>query len=75
METKRIITGNVDSCEFGYWDEESQNFITIESITKKVIRKTGLSKEAIDLIMVNFSNLKEAMTADLADIWKRLDNK
>ena len=75
METEKVIRTELDSFEFGFWDEEVDEIsplVTAEQIAA-FCERTDFRKLLVDGISMSFATLKDAYIDDLRAIWKRLD--
>ena len=72
METVRSkkIVAEVDSLEFGYWDDEASDFVTDK---ESVQARLALSDEAYESLDMFVADLKEKVGKDLSDIWEWLE--
>ena len=75
METIKTtkIVGHTDDLDFGYWDDESETFVGLEKDPVAVQEHLGLSNEALSVITMFVADVRELVSTDLAEIWKRLD--
>lgn len=72
--TKRILA-NVQDVQFGYWDNEAEEFIPItdDTVMGDAASRLKCSPELIEAILFLVEHLTSSIHADLTDIWKRLD--
>ena len=77
MKTKTTvrITANVDEIAFGYWDEGKGEWIEPQSTDEVLVaaERLGCSTDLIVAITMFVESAVDAISADLRDIWKRLD--
>lgn len=76
METKKEIISMTENFELCY--DDAGEIVELDTAIKSSLLSTEL-KEAefrekiLDIIELNFYSLREVITEDLKDIWKRLD--
>lgn len=72
---QRVKTKTLDDIAFGYWDEENEQFVPVET-QNDISRAAGLLGITVEMMkaLVLFASLvRDAVSSDLIDIWKRLD--
>jgi hypothetical protein len=78
MKTVTRIVTETEKVQFGFWDNEKDDFVPVDigkvADIQAAIGHFGCSEELIDAIGSMFERLQEAICADLDDIWKRLDD-
>jgi len=84
METKMVIETRVEALKklswFGFWDDETDEWVDVSDSSetiKDAAEKLGLTEKAVEAISMSFANMVEflvdELSADLADIWKKVD--
>ena len=75
MKTVERINCETENIRFGYFDEESQNWIDLDNEEKieKFAKRKDFRTELLSIIENLTENIIEQVRSDLRDIWKRLD--
>lgn len=75
MDTKTVISSRVEDIEFGYWNEEEDEWV--ELVTDEQLldasKALGVKVEFLKALKSSFDMLREYIHDDLKDIWERLD--
>jgi hypothetical protein len=73
--SKHIIT-KTENIQFGYWDEDADEFVAIEKTGQyaKALERLGCSEALLDAVISLTASIREIVSSDLADIWERLDS-
>lgn len=76
MKKKISIEVESDEIVFGYWNEAEQEFIELQNdedcaAAAKVLKASPI---LLDGLVMFADKVKENVTADLRDLWKRLDD-
>ncbi len=78
MKTITQIQTEISGLRFGFWDEKAEEFIPLKSGNasshKTAAQHLGCSKEMIEALDILVDSLRDTLTQDLSDIWKRLDD-
>ena len=76
MDTERIerVICKMDKLDFGYWDDESETFISLENDSDAVKEYLGLDDRFMSSLIMFVADIKELIGGDLEDIWMRLDD-
>jgi hypothetical protein len=75
MKSRIVVDSDVDTFQFGYWDQEAGKFIPVNGradSTQAMAERLGCTEELVATMEMLFENLRARMTADLSDIWARL---
>ena len=65
-ETQKVV--------FGYWDIEGEEFVPLlGNNIPEMAQKLHCSPELLDALEMFTANIRDAINADLTDIWRRLD--
>ncbi len=72
VKTSRVIC-KTDELDFGYWDDESETFVGLETDPAAVQKRFKLSDEAMSSLTMFVTDTRELISSDLEEIWKRLD--
>ena len=76
MKTKTVITTETSNITFGYWDTEKEEFVPIEYAENSIelgAQKLNCSPELLEAMDMFATNIRDIISEDLRDIWKRLD--
>ena len=77
MRTRTPVATETESLQFGYWDQEAEEFIPIDVGKQADIdlaaKTLDCSKALIETLGVLVESATELIVRDLSDIWKRLD--
>jgi transcriptional regulator NrdR family protein len=77
VKTKKTVQAHVDNIEFGYWDMKTQTFmpvdVTLQGNVDAAAKAIKCSELLIDTLGLLTRSIKEQISQDLKDIWRRLD--
>lgn len=71
----KTIDANIQSLTFGYWDNETEEFVPVDESTKieVVAAYLGCTKELVYALWTFAEGIRDLLVDDLVDIWQRLD--
>ena len=71
------VKAETDHLQFGYWDMNSESFVPISGMTQteldEAAKLCGCTPILLDALVIFADSIREAVTADLVDIWKRAE--
>ena len=75
METVRSskVICEMDDLDFGFWDDDSDTFVRLETDPAAVQKHLKLSDEVMSSITMFVADIKELIGNDIVEIWERLD--
>ena len=73
--TSTKVVCEIDKLTLGWWNEEQDKFIPIESQDdyEKAAIALGCSEKMLDTLVTLIASIQATIGTDLRDIWKRLD--
>jgi hypothetical protein len=76
MKSEVNITSEVDSVQFGWWDDKNEDFIPLndEDAVRDFLKHSDYRSRLIDAINMLAADIAEKVGEDLKDIWKRQDD-
>ena len=75
METVRSskVICKMDDLDFGYWDDESETFVSLGTESAAVQKHLKLSDEMLSSLIMFVADIQELIGSDIVEIWERLD--
>lgn len=64
----------MDKLDFGYWDDESETFISLDADHEAVQKYFGLDDRFMSALIMFIAYMKDLIGGDFEDIWDRLED-